>query len=179
MAGLRTPTDFIFADIVRLKMPRRFPVRRCAVARRLRAAAVAVGLMSLAACAGTVDRQTEASATTTPATAAPEPAPALAALPPPDVTPARPPEDARRLIGLKGDALLAWMGDTVFVRRDGTAEIWRFAADICFLDVFLYRESDGLRVAHMDARPRNGTQRITPQNCYGRIMAARPRGGSS
>ena len=38
--------------------------------------------------------------------------------------------------------------------RDGAAEIWRFAANSCFLDVFLYRESDGLRVAHLEARSR-------------------------
>jgi hypothetical protein len=73
---------------------------------------------------------------------------------------------------MKGDTLRYWMGDVVFVRRDGAAEIWRFAADNCFLDVFLYRESDGLRVAHVDARSRT-TGRITPQACYGRIISMR------
>ena len=61
--------------------------------------------------------------------------------------------------------------------RDGIAEIWRFAADSCFLDVFLYRERDGLRIAHLDARPKNGAQRITPQSCYGQILSER--GGPS
>ena len=67
--------------------------------------------------------------------------------------------------------LKQWMGEVVFVRRDGAAEIWRFAADNCFLDVFLYRESDGLRVAHIEARSRSAG-RITPQACYGRIIGS-------
>jgi hypothetical protein len=102
----------------------------------------------------------------------------VAALPPPDV-PTGPPSEAQRLVGVKGDMLRSWMGEAVFVRRDGQAEIWRFAADNCYLDVFLYREPDGLRVAHVDARPRSGTQRVTAQICYGRILAARPARGSS
>jgi hypothetical protein len=98
-------------------------------------------------------------------------APSLAALPPPG-TPINPPSDVQQLVGLKGEALRRWMGKTVFVRQDGIAEIWRFAADTCFLDVFLYREHDGLRVAHLDARSRNGNQSVQPQTCYSQILAA-------
>lgn len=98
--------------------------------------------------------------------------PSVASLPSP-ATPVNPPSDVRQLIGLKGDALRHWMGKTVFVRHDGIAEIWRFAADTCFLDVFLYRERDGLRVAHLDARARQGNQVVLPQTCYGRILADR------
>jgi hypothetical protein len=147
-----------------------------------RAALMAFALSSLAACAGTSPPQSVASPVqTAPAQAAPAPAPApaVAAVPmPAPVPPARPPDDPRRLVGLKGESLIELLGDTVFVRRDGTAEIWRFAAETCFLDVFLYREPDGLRVAHVDARPRSGTQRVTAQTCYTRIIAARPRGTS-
>ena len=97
-------------------------------------------------------------------------APSLAALPPPGEA-VNPPADVQQLVGLKGDALRRWMGKTVFVRQDGIAEIWRFAADTCFLDVFLYRERDGLRVAHLDARSRNGKQIVLPQTCYSQILA--------
>ena len=96
--------------------------------------------------------------------------PSVASLPPP-ATPANPPQDVQQLVGLKGEVLRKWMGDTVFVRHDGIAEIWRFAADTCFLDVFLYREQDGLRVAHLDARAREGTKSVLPQTCYGQILA--------
>jgi hypothetical protein len=143
---------------------------------------LAFALPSLAACAGTSPPQSVVSPVqTAPAQAAPAltPAPAVAALPmPAPVPPARAPNDPRQLVGIKGESLIEWLGETVFVRRDGTAEIWRFAAETCFLDVFLYREPDGLRVAHVDARPRSGTQRVTAQTCYTRIMAARPRGTS-
>ena len=107
-----------------------------------------------------------------PSGAAAEPAaPNLAALPPPG-EPISPPSNVQQLVGLKGDALRRWMGKTVFVRQDGIAEIWRFAADTCFLDVFLYREHDGLRVAHLDARSRKGNQSVPPQTCYSQILAA-------
>ncbi len=144
-----------------------------------RATLIAVALSSLAACAGTSPPQSVAAPTQpAPVVTAPS-APAVAALPiPAPMPPARPPNDPRQLVGIKGETLIEWMGETVFVRRDGAAEIWRFAADTCFLDVFLYREPDGLRAAHVDARPRSGTQRVTAQACYTRIMAARPRGTS-
>jgi hypothetical protein len=100
------------------------------------------------------------------------PAPSVAALPSPAApVPGSPPSDVQQLVGLKGEVLRKWMGNTVFVRRDGVAEIWRFAADTCFLDVFLYHEPDGLKVAHLDARSRAGNQVVLPQTCYGQILA--------
>ena len=138
--------------------------------RRRKPAWALASLLILAACAGGAVPEA------TPAPASPDAGqpsdPSIAALPS-GPAPAAPPSEAERLIGLRGELLRAWLGDTVFVRRDGIAEIWRFAGDGCFLDVFLYRERDGLRVAHLDARPRAGNQRITPQSCYGRILASR------
>jgi hypothetical protein len=106
----------------------------------------------------------------------PDPPTALASRPPePQATPQTAPIDAARLIGVTGDVLRDWLGETVFVRRDGSAEIWRFAADSCFLDVFLYRDpTAALRIAHVDARPKTGAQRVTAQTCYGRILAEHP-----
>jgi hypothetical protein len=140
--------------------------------RHVRAALVASAVLALAACANSrVPQPGYSGAAPVPDVA---PQPAIAALPRPDPAPnAAPPSEAQGLVGLKGDVLRHWIGNTVFVRRDGIAEIWRFAADSCFLDVFLYRENDGLRVAHLDARPRTGGQRISPQSCYGTILEER------
>ncbi len=150
--------------------------------RRLAQTLMAASLLGLAACAGG-ERPTGVSAppdnnetSWPPAEAAePAPAPAVASLPRPEPLPTSPPEDPRRLVGLRGQTLRDWMGDSVFVRRDGIAEIWRFASETCFLDVFLYREGNELKVAHLDARTRVVGQRTTLQSCYGRIMAARPK----
>ena len=148
--------------------------------RRLRTLALARVLclvfgpaLALAACAG--GAQPPVTGTSVPPPEAAEtPAPSVAALPrPTEPLPTAPPEDPRRLVGLSGDTLRDWMGESVFTRRDGVAEIWRFAADTCFLDVFLYRHNEGLRVAHLDARTRVTGQRVTLQACYGRIMAGR------
>jgi len=149
--------------------------------RRLAQAVAVASLMLLAACAGG-----EHPPVTTPSAilesswppppAAESPPPAVAALPrSPEPLPTTPPEDPRRLVGLSGTTLRDWMGEAVFVRRDGVAEIWRFAAETCFLDVFLYREGNEMRVAHLDARTRVTGQRVTLQACYGRIMAGRPK----
>jgi hypothetical protein len=128
-------------------------------------------MLLLSACAGGADYSAPPQGTQSGSSAsAVAPAPSVAALPPP-ATPVNPPPDVQQLVGLKGEVLRKWMGDTVFVRHDGIAEIWRFAADTCFLDVFLYREADGLRVAHLDARARQGTQSVLPQTCYGQILA--------
>lgn len=153
-----------------MAVPRQAPGR--AAAARLAAAAAGSAILLLSACAG-ADNTRPAPAAPLPATAGAAPAePSVAALPSP-AAPVKPPSDVQKLIGLQGDALRQWMGKTVFMRHDGIAEIWRFAADTCFLDVFLYRERDGLRVAHLDARSRKGNQVILPQTCYGRILADR------
>jgi hypothetical protein len=149
--------------------------------RGLTQAVAVASLMLLAACAGgerppVAIPSSNLESSWPPAADEPTPAPAVAALPRlPEPLPTTPPEDARRLVGLSGTTLRDWMGEAVFVRRDGTAEIWRFAAETCFLDVFLYREGSELRVAHLDARTRVTGQRVTLQGCYGRIMAGRPK----
>src|SRR5262245_13385672 len=107
--------------------------------RRIRTLLLAcVPALALAACAGGAPPPVTGSSVPPPEPhgQASAPPPAGAALPPPvEPVPARPPEDVRRLVGLRGETLVDWMGESVFTRRDGVAEIWRFAADICFLDV--------------------------------------------
>ena len=152
-----------------------------AIAGRLRAALAAGGILLLAACAGASPESAASGPTTissAPSVGAAPEAPEVAALPSPAAPLPAPPQDVKKLIGLKGEILRQWMGNTVFVRHDGIAEIWRFAAETCFLDVFLYRENDGLRVAYLDARPRDSNQRVLPQSCYGLILADHKRGAS-
>lgn len=92
------------------------------------------------------------------------------------VTPAAapPPADIARLTGASRDRLRDMLGPASFVRRDGPAEIWRYAAEDCYLDVFLYRERDGFQVSYLEARPR-GAARVTPHSCYAQLDAARRR----
>ena len=98
-------------------------------------------------------------------------APQIAAIPP-----SLPSEShtVERLIGLSREHLQDLLGPAPFVQRDGPVQIWRYAAERCFLDVFLYREDAGLRVHHVDARLRDGS-RVTAAECYGRLLDARGR----
>ncbi|MBI1244566.1 MAG: hypothetical protein GC202_06140 [Alphaproteobacteria bacterium] len=60
---------------------------------------------------------------------------------------------ARAIIGLDKPAVISRFGEAAFVRRDGPAEVWRYRAPECFLELFIYRERDGSQhVTHVDAR---------------------------
>jgi hypothetical protein len=73
--------------------------------------------------------------------------------------------------------VLELLGPAGFVRRDGPVQIWRYAGDECFLDIFLFREGDAFRVNHVEARSKNAEQ-ISVNSCYQRLVAAR-RGASA
>jgi hypothetical protein len=73
---------------------------------------------------------------------------------------------------MPAERIAATLGPAGFVRRDGRAEIWRYASEDCFLDLFVYREAGEPRVAHVEARPR-GSARVTPRGCYERMLALR------
>ena len=119
----------------------------------------------------------------------PDPAPAQAAAPEPDESPAaraaraagrQPMEAAReplprdlpRLTGLSRETVLDLLGPAGFVRRDGPVQIWRYTGDECFLDLFLFRESDAFRVSHVEARGKTAGQ-VPVYPCYQRLVAAR------
>ncbi|MGQ0662662.1 MAG: hypothetical protein ACT4P2_03545 [Pseudomonadota bacterium] len=102
-----------------------------------------------------------------PAAAAAAAPSALAALPPAGRV-----DEVERLLGQSPEAVRSALGPAAFVRRDGPAEIWRYAADDCFLDIFLYRTQGTIRVAHIEARPR-GPGRTSAGACYGRLDAQR------
>ena len=87
--------------------------------------------------------------------------------------------DVDRLIGLSRDAVLAMLGPSTFTRRDGPAEIWRYATDDCFLTFFLHRGDQPrgatLTVHHVEAnaRTRAASGWVNPRSCYGQVLQQR------
>jgi len=82
------------------------------------------------------------------------------------------------LIGLQRELLLAQLGEPGFLRRDGPAQLWRYTADTCLLDVFLYRRGDGFAVSHVESRPRFvapgvSPAPVSPDSCYARLRSMR------
>ncbi len=82
------------------------------------------------------------------------------------------PSEAAPLLGFSAAKVRETLGPAGFVRRDGPAEIWRYASAECTLDLFLYRDQNETTVAHMEARPR-GAQRVSAKSCYERLLAIR------
>lgn len=107
-----------------------------------------------------------------PAAALPPPGPrALPPLPPPG-PPEPPPARAAALIGARPEQLLARLGAPALRREEGGAQIWLYASPACHLDLVLYPEAGGLRVAHAQARAQ-GMARRSEAACLGEIAARR------
>jgi hypothetical protein len=82
-----------------------------------------------------------------------------------------PPPDVAALIGAAPDSVETTLGRPVLRRPDGKAEVWLYATESgCRLDIVLYPERAGLRVAHASTRTPNG---MTETNCL-RAIADRP-----
>jgi hypothetical protein len=128
-------------------------------------------LLFLAACAAPPPP-----AATAPADPLPAPAPSAAnGVPPPapQVAAVPPAAGARALVGMAREAVSERYGAAGFVRRDGPAEVWRYRARECFLELFIYRETDGSqRVAHVDARNFAGRP-MSADTCLARLDAER------
>jgi hypothetical protein len=91
-----------------------------------------------------------------------------------------PPErDVEGLVGVSRERLLAVLGPSTFTRRDGPAEIWRYATDDCFLTFFLHRGDQprgaALTVHHVEAnaRTRSASAWVNPRSCYGQVLQQR------
>jgi len=110
----------------------------------------------------------------------PIPAPQAARhAPAPPPPPPMPPE---KLIGLGDRAVTDLLGRPAFRRADAPAELWRYRAGNCILDLFLYPPRgvpDGPRtVTHVEARQRNGSP--TPAlTCLDAVRKARPGAGAT
>lgn len=87
-------------------------------------------------------------------------------------------DDPQRLVGLGPASIAERLGSPAFVRRDGPAEVWQYAADACVLDVFLYRDGNAFKVSYVTLRGR-GAADLSRRACYAgmlRAQAAQPRG---
>lgn len=81
-------------------------------------------------------------------------------------------EDSRRLLGLYREAVIDMLGAPQFIRREGPAQLWRYSAETCQLDVFLFRDREGLKVTHVETRLR-GPQRLSLRSCVDRLVVTR------
>jgi len=92
-------------------------------------------------------------------------------------------DDPRRLIGLDQNAVQRLLGAPSFLRKDLPAQLWRYAARGCVLDIFLYgaTRNGPFVVKHLSARaagpgpiaaPQNAAE-INPRACLGALLRAR------
>jgi len=99
--------------------------------------------------------------------AAPVPAPQAATRP-----------DPAGMIGADSVALQRLFGPPRLVRRDAPAELWQYQTRDCVVDLFLYQEKDGLRLAYLEAR--TGAAQVTaPRPCVDAVLASREKPVSS
>lgn len=79
---------------------------------------------------------------------------------------------AAALIGATPDRVTARLGQPDLRRAEGGAEVWRYSAPHCHLDLVFYPEAGSLRVGHAAARAAGLTARSEGE-CLADI-AARP-----
>jgi hypothetical protein len=61
-------------------------------------------------------------------------------------------DNPEQFLGLDGPKVDQTLGEPDLVRRDGPAEVRQFRGDDCVLDLFLYPETGGLAVKHVELR---------------------------
>ncbi len=99
--------------------------------------------------------------------AGPAPAPAAPRKPAID-------DDPDRLMGLGTVELTRMLGDPRFVRRDSSAQLWRYRNKSCILDLFLYRGAGRAEyfVSHIEARHGEGGA-AEKRECFGALLLER------
>jgi hypothetical protein len=86
--------------------------------------------------------------------------------------------DPAGMIGADSVALQRLFGPPRLVRRDAPAELWQYQTRDCVVDLFLYQEKDGLRLAYLEAR--TGAALVTaPRPCVDAVLASREKSASS
>ena len=106
------------------------------------------------------------------------PAPAAAAsMPAPSPAPPEKPaidDDPERLMGLDTRQLTRLLGNPGFVRRDSSAQLWRYRNKTCILDLFLYRNTGRAEyiVSHVETRRREGGS-TAKRECFGALLLER------
>jgi hypothetical protein len=87
--------------------------------------------------------------------------------------PAAPPVgEPSGIAGLETSQLRVAFGAPVFVRKDGTAEMWRYDGASCKAFFFLYPEGSSLAVRHVETVPR-GQEMAADANCLNALRARR------
>ena len=80
------------------------------------------------------------------------------------------PGEPRELIGLTAAKLRYVFGTPAFVRKDGSAEIWRYDSTACKAFFFFYQDDEGLEVRHVETLP-HGTERAADASCLDALRA--------
>lgn len=96
------------------------------------------------------------------------PAPAVAAAPPPRVTPVPPRARSRlsELAGLHADLVADRLGKPTLVQSEAPGQVWLYRHAACALHVFLYEETGGYKVRHVETRATNGKPPLDAEACY-------------
>lgn len=76
--------------------------------------------------------------------------------------------DPGKLKGLGPADLRGLFGQPKLLRRDPPAEIWLYTGPACFLDLFLYEEDGGKKVAHYQFR---SPQQLSQTECLKDLFA--------
>ncbi len=83
-------------------------------------------------------------------------------------------DDPERLMGLGAGELTLMLGSPGFVRRDASAQLWRYRNKSCILDLFLYRNAGRPEfiVSHVEARLSKGGA-AAKRDCFGALLLER------
>lgn len=139
----------------------------------LRAALVLIASLALAACVSESDAERPQVAAPEAQTAALAPAPGAEKEEPPAPV-VLPVPDPQEFKGFTEAELTQAMGKPDFTRKDRVARLWQYKGKECVLDLFLYPQKEGgMKVTHVDLRPRNNGQAIDAQSCFTDVVAAR------
>jgi len=105
-----------------------------------------------------------------------EPTATAVVTPVPSIIPAEPEkpvvdDDPDRLMGLGTGELTRMLGSPRFVRRDASAQLWRYRNTSCILDLFLYRGAalPEYFVSHIEARRSEGGT-AQKRDCFGALL---------
>ncbi|HEX4157502.1 MAG TPA: hypothetical protein VHY79_03435 [Rhizomicrobium sp.] len=87
--------------------------------------------------------------------------------------PAPPPGEPADIAGLGATQLRVAFGAPAFVRKDGTAEIWRYDSPSCKAFFFLYPYGNAMLVRHVETLPR-GNEMAADESCLATIRPRAP-----
>jgi len=93
--------------------------------------------------------------------------------PPMTLPPAPPPGEPAAIVGMDTTALKTAFGSPAFVRKDGTAETWRYDGASCKAFFFFYPNAGATTVRHVETVPR-GTEMAADEACLSQLRVRPP-----